>query len=108
MSSTEIILMLVSCVPSAIVGLGVWLLQRKFNQSEKRREEREKAREKNELYIVQTVGASLALGEATARAVQRIPDAHCNGDMHSALEYAAKVKHEHKGFLHEQAIHHLY
>ena len=48
MSSTEIIIMFISCVPSAIVGLGVWLLQRKFNQSEKRREEREKAREKNE------------------------------------------------------------
>lgn len=38
--------------------------------------------------------AALALGEATSRAVQRIPDAHCNGDMHAALEYAQKVKHE--------------
>mgnify|MGYP000727273512 CR=1 FL=1 len=27
---------------------------------------------------------SLALGEATAKAVQRIPDAKCNGDMHAA------------------------
>ena len=34
-----------------------------------------------------------ALGEATAKAVQRIPDAHCNGDMHAALDYASKVKH---------------
>ena len=48
--------------------------------------------------------ASLALGEATARAVQRIPDAHCNGDMHAALDYAQKVKHEQKDFLNEQAL----
>ena len=45
--------------------------------------------------------AALALGESTARAAQRIPDAHCNGDMHAALEYAQKVKHE-------QAINYLY
>ena len=32
-------------------------------------------------------------GKATAKAVQRIPDAHCNGDMHAALDYASKVKH---------------
>ena len=37
--------------------------------------------------------AAIALGEATAKAVQRIPDAHCNGDMHAALDYASKVKH---------------
>ena len=48
--------------------------------------------------------SSLALGEATARAVQRIPDAHCNGDMHAALDYAQKVKHEQKDFLNEQAL----
>ena len=46
----------------------------------------------------------LRLGEATARAVQRIPDAHCNGDMHAALDYAQKVKHEQKDFLNEQAL----
>lgn len=50
------------------------------------------------------VNASLALGEATARAVQRIPDAHCNGDMHAALDYAQNVKHEQKDFLNEQAL----
>ena len=43
--------------------------------------------------------------EATARAVQRIPDAHCNGDMHAALDYAAKIKHAQKDFLTSQGIH---
>ena len=50
----------------------------------------------------------IALGEATARAVQRIPDAHCNGDMHAALDYAAKVKHEQKDFLTRQGIESIY
>lgn len=38
-------------------------------------------------------------------AVQQIPDAHCNGDMHAALDYAQQVKHEKKDFLNGQALH---
>lgn len=37
-----------------------------------------------------------------------IPDAKCNGDMHAALDYAQKVKHEQKDFLNSQALHQLY
>ena len=44
-------------------------------------------------------------GESTARAVQRIPDAHCNGDMHAALEYAVSIKHKQRDFLSEQGVH---
>ena len=40
--------------------------------------------------------------------MQRIPDAHCNGDMKAALEYARKIKHEQKDFLTEQGIQALY
>ena len=60
------------------------------------------------LLVIQSSSAAIALGEATAKAVQRIPDAHCNGDMHAALDYAAKVKHEQKEFLSAQGIHALY
>ena len=49
-----------------------------------------------------------AVREATAKAVQRIPDAHCNGDMHDALNYAANIKHKQKDFLTKQGIHALY
>ena len=31
-------------------------------------------------------------------------DAHCNGDMHAALEYARQIKHEQKDFLTQQGI----
>ena len=60
------------------------------------------------MLVSTTLPPTMALSEATARAVQRIPDAHCNGDMHAALEYATKIKHEQKDFLHEQAVHGLY
>jgi len=65
-------------------------------------------REQQELFLVQGVNAALALSEATARAVQRIPDANCNGDMHAALDYAKKVKHDQKDFLTRQGIESIY
>ncbi len=95
-------------LPTAITAFCFWLLQRRITKRETAQEEREKAREKNEVLIIKGVGAAIALGEATAEAVQRIPDAHCNGDMHAALEYARKVKHEHKEFLTEQGVSPLY
>lgn len=90
-------------VPSALTGFFFWLIeqsiQKRADKEKAEREERQKEvdareqiREKKELCIINCVNASLALGEATARAVQRIPDAHCNGDMHAALDYAQKVK----------------
>lgn len=48
------------------------------------------------------------LAEATAKAVQRIPDAHCNGDMTSALEQSAKYQQEEKDFLINQGIKHVF
>lgn len=95
-------------IPSAIMGFVMWKLERRISKRETEAEEREKAQEKLFILIVQSSGAAIALGEATARAVQRIPDAHCNGDMHAALEYARKVKHEHKEFMTEQSVQALY
>ena len=91
-------------IPAALFGFFIWNIQRKIAKREEEREEKEEARKKHELLLIQGVGASLALGEATAKAVQRIPDAHCNGDMHAALEYATKVKHEQKEFLQKQGV----
>lgn len=95
-------------LPTAITAFCFWLLQQRISKRDKAQEERERAREKNEVLIIRGVGAAIALGEATAEAVQRIPDAHCNGDMHAALEYARKVKHEHKEFMTEQSVQALY
>lgn len=67
--------------------------------------EREKAREKIMVQLINSSNAAIALGEATAKAVQRIPDAHCNGDMKSALEYSSKVKHAMRDELTQQGVH---
>ena len=78
-----------------------------MEKRERELEEKERAKEANELLLIKLAGASLSLGEATAEAVQRIPDAHCNGDMHKALAYAREVKHEHKDMLYETAVKNL-
>lgn len=94
-------------IPSAFTGFCFWILQRNINKHDKEMEEKEAAKEKNELLLIRLAGASLSLGEATAAAVQRIPDANCNGDMRAALDYAKKVKHEQKDMLYEEAVKNL-
>ena len=102
-------------IPSALTGFLVWNFERKLAKREAKREkeqeerhkkeaEREKAREELQILTIQGVSAAIALGEATAKAVQRIPDAHCNGDMHDALNYAIKIKHKQKDFLTRMGI----
>lgn len=58
--------------------------------------------------IMNTSHSTNVLAEATARAVQRIPDAHCNGDMTKALEEAAYFQKEEKDFLMDQGIKHIF
>ena len=121
-------------IPSAltvgIVGFLFWLLERRIAKKEaervaqeeklaaarekqerkleRERQNRDENRREFEKNLLATSNAALALGEATARAVQRIPDAHCNGDMHAALNYAAKIKHEQRDFLAAQGIDNIF
>lgn len=112
-------IIIAASIPSAITGFCFWLIERNIKKRDKKRETEEEARredmerrenlrQQQEFYLVQGVNAAIALGEATAKAVQRIPDAHCNGDMHAALEYASKVKHAQKDFLAKQGINSIY
>lgn len=95
-------------IPSAITAFCFWLLERKMERKQKEQDKKDDARKQNEIIVLKGVNAAIALGEATARAVQRIPDAHCNGDMHQALEYAEKIKHEQKDFLTAQGVEAIY
>ena len=81
-------------IPSAIMGLIIWRLERRIDKREKEQAAQEQGQKDLFVLVVQGTNAAIALGEATARAVQRIPDAHCNGDMHDALDYAADIKHK--------------
>lgn len=107
MDSVIMALIVAASIPSAITGFCFWTIQKKIEKRDKAMEEKEKTKEENELLLIKLAGASLSLGEAIAAAVQRIPDANCNGDMHAALEYARKIKHEHKDMLYEAAIKNL-
>ncbi len=95
-------------IPSAITGFCFWMLEKKIERRQKEQDKKDDARKQNEIIVLKGVNAAIALGEATARAVQRIPDAHCNGDMHQALAYAEKIKHEQKDFLTEQGVEAIY
>lgn len=92
-------------LPTAITAFCSWLLQRRITKHDAALEKRDKAREKNEVLLIRSTGAAIALGEATAEALK---NGHCNGEMEAALEYARKVKHEQKDFLTEQSVATLY
>lgn len=93
-----------SVVFSAIVGFLIWILEKKMEKRENIRAKKEEDHNKFLLAMLKGTSASMALSEAIAKAVQRIPDAHCNGDMHEALNYEQTIKHELKDFMFEQGV----
>lgn len=92
-------------IPSAITGLCFWMVERRLAKRDAELDRRDAARERNELLLVRSVGAAIALGEATATALK---NGHANGETDAALEYAKRIKHEQKDFLTEQGIHAIY
>lgn len=92
-------------IPSAITGLCFWMVERRLAKRDTELDRRDAARERNELLLVRSVGAAIALGEATATALK---NGHANGETDAALEYAKRIKHEQKDFLTEQGIHAIY
>ena len=83
-------------VPTSVTALGVWLLQRNIERNEKRREIHEKKKERCEILLIQSVSASISLGEACAIALR---DGKTNGETKAALSYAQQVKNEQRDFL---------
>ena len=92
-------------IPTAVTGLCFWLIQRRLTKRDEELDRRDAARERNEVLLVRSVGAAIALGEATTTALK---NGHANGETEAALEYAKRIKHEQKDFLTEQGIHALY
>lgn len=102
----EIILMF--GIPSAITGFGIWLIKRKIEKNEKRYNEKENNLEDLVLMMLQTTRANAVGITAVAKAIQRIPDAHCNGDMTKALEYMKAVQEKEKDFLMDKGVKHIF
>ena len=95
-------------IPTGVTGLCFWAIKRSIDKREKAAAEREVYKENVDVAQLLATMASIALAEAPARAVQRIPDAHRNGDMHAALNYAAECKHQLKNILTQVGVHALH
>ncbi len=105
MTSIEILVLF--AVPSSITGLFVWWVKKKLDQQEERQLEREKNQEKLMVMMMNSTKANSIGIQAVARAVQRIPDAHANGDIDSAIEEMDKLQKEEDNFLTEQGVKHI-
>ena len=106
MEILEIILMF--GVPTAITGFGIWLIKRKIEKNEKQQTEKENNLESLILMMLQTTRANTVGITAVAEAIQRIPDAHCNGDMTKALEYMKSIQEKEKDFLMDKGVKHIF
>lgn len=91
-------------IPSAVCGLLFWWLKRKIDAGARAQAERQAAQETLLVLMIQGEQASMALGEATAHAIQR---GFANGDMEAALTYTTNVKHKIKDHLTTIGVHSL-
>ena len=95
-------------IPAAITGLGVWWVKRRIEQNEAKAKEHEDNLEALVLMMMQTSRANTVGITAIARAVQRIPDAHCNGDMTAALEEMDKIQRKEQQFIIDKGIKYIF
>ena len=95
-------------IPTAFTGLLFWWLKRSIDKREKAKEKREQNIEKFMILMMQNIRATNILAKATAVAVQRIPDARCNGDMTSALAEAERIQKQEKEFVLTHGIEHIF
>jgi len=91
-------------VPSVLSGIFMLIIQRGANKREKKRDMEEKARCDHEYIMMKELGAATTLDVVTAKIVQKIPDAHCNGDMQRALDDVIDAKCKHQEFMNMQGI----
>ena len=95
-------------IPSAITGLAVWWVKRRVELSEKKSQEQQANIEALIMMIVQSSKANSIGITAIARAVQRIPDAQCNGDMTAALAEMEEIQKKEKQFLIDKGIKYIF
>jgi hypothetical protein len=101
-------LLLTFGIPTAITGIAIWIFQRRIEKSEAKAKEHEANIESLVLMMIQTSKANTVGITAIAKAVQRIPDAHCNGDMTSALAQMEEIRKKEQQFLIDKGIKYLF
>ena len=95
-------------IPTAITGLAVWWFKRRVEASDKKHAEHEQNLESLVLMMMQSTRANTVGIQAIAQAVQRIPDAHCNGDMTAALEEMKQIQNKEKQFLMDKGVKYIF
>lgn len=108
MEDTIIQLILLFGIPTAITGIGSFLIKRRIEKNEAKAKEHEQNLEALVLMMMQTSRANTVGITAIARAIQRIPDAHCNGDMTEALAQMEAIQKKEQQFVMDKGIKYLF
>lgn len=95
-------------IPTAITGFGVWWIKRRIEKNEAKTKEHEENLEALVLMMMQTTRANTVGITAIARAIQRIPDAKCNGDMTAALEQMDAIQKKEQQFVLDKGIKYIF
>lgn len=90
---------IISIASSIISGMVLFFLQRYFRKKAKRDEERDAAKERENILILKSINAIGKLTYANAIAIR---DGKTNGEMHEAMESYGEAKQEMYEFLLEQ------
>ena len=101
-------LLLTFGIPTAITGFGIWWVKRRIEANERKSQEQQQNIEALILMIIQSSKANQIGITAIAKAVQRIPDAHCNGDMTAALEEMETIQKKERQFLIDKGIRYIF
>lgn len=92
----------VASIPSACL---MFFLNWRLRKLEKKIDDKEKYRAERDYLLVKGTLASIGLGEAQARELQK--DGKVNGNTSSALDYATDVKHKIEDFYTHQGVENL-
>ena len=95
---------LCAAIPSLVSGVGLSVISNNLKKHQENQMKQEADHIKSEQHVLNTLIATAEGTEAIAKAVQRIPDAHCNGDMKAAIEKVEKTLSSQRDFLREKAV----
>ena len=95
-------------IPAAITGFGIWWIKRRIEKNEAKSKEHEANLEALVLMMMSSTRANTVGITAIAKAVQRIPDAHCNGDMTAALEQMENIQKKEQQFIIDKGVKYLF
>ena len=95
---------IIAAIPSFILSVFVFYLQRKQNKKDKEAAHKAEIKKKSELLQLEMVMANNKLSYACAMALKR---GHANGEVEEAVEAYEKAKTKYYHFLNEEAVEYL-